>query len=87
MNGDTDNYIHSQAAYDGTDIITSLKKTAEDAIACAQRIEQVLEGKGKYQEVWQQHSKGYVEMHLMRGRYRLWEVGIGYQPESTEILK
>lgn len=87
MNGETENYIHSKAAYAGIDIISSLKETAKEATECAQRIEQVLEGKGEYQKVWQQHSTGYVEMHLMRGRYRLWEVGIGHEPESTEVLK
>lgn len=87
LNGDSDNYIHSKAAYAGIDIIASLKETAKEAIECAQRTENVLEGKGEYQKAWQQHLTGYVEMHLMRGRYRLWEVGIGHEPESTELLK
>ncbi|KAK7740949.1 hypothetical protein SLS53_005012 [Cytospora paraplurivora] len=86
LNGDVDNYIHSQAAYNGIDIIESLKWTAKDAIDCARRIEQVLEGKGEYEKAWKQHSRGYIEMHLMRGRYRLWEVGIGSAPDSTEVI-
>lgn len=87
MDGETDNYIHSKAAYAGIDTITSLEETAKEAIECVQRIEKVLEGKGEYQKAWQQHSTGSIEMHLMRGRYRLWEVGIGHEPESTELLK
>lgn len=84
--GDVDNYIHSQAACNGIDAIESLKWTARDAIGCARRIEQVLEGKGEYEKAWKQHSRGYIEMHLMRARYRLWEVGIGFAPESTEVI-
>lgn len=85
--GDTDNYIHGLALYSGTDVITALRETAREAIECVRRIEKVLEGTGHYQKAWHRHSTGYVHMHLTRGRYRLWELGVGAKPDPTEVMK
>lgn len=85
--GDRDNYIHGKAAYDGDcDISLALEETANEAIACARRIEAVLEDKGDYGKAWRLHATGYIRMHIMRGRYRLWEVGVGNKPEAKEAL-
>ncbi|KAF4341516.1 longiborneol synthase [Fusarium beomiforme] len=85
--GETSNYINATAAYDGTDSFTALHKTAHDAVQCARRIEDTLAGKGEYEKAWRLHASGYLQMHVMRARYRLWEVGVGNKPEIKEIVK
>ncbi|KAF5676907.1 longiborneol synthase [Fusarium heterosporum] len=87
LEGETSNYINTTAAYDGTDSIVTLRKTAQDAIDNARRIESVLKGKDEYERAWRLHAAGYIQMHVMRGRYRLWELGVGDKPETKEILK
>jgi hypothetical protein len=87
LEGDTSNYINATAAYDETDAIATLLKTSQDAIDCARRIESVLAGKGEYEQAWRLHAAGYIQMHIMRGRYRLWEVGVGNNPDTEEIIK
>jgi hypothetical protein len=81
-----DNYIHTRAAYSGGDAVSALKETAQDAIDCARRIESVLAGKGEYEKAWRLHATGYIQMHVMRGRYRLWELGVGDNPDPKEAL-
>ncbi|RGP78366.1 longiborneol synthase [Fusarium longipes] len=87
LEGDDSNYINATAAYDETDAIATLDKTARDAIDCARRIESVLAGKGEYERAWRLHASGYLEMHVMRARYRLWELGCGKSPEVEEVVK
>ncbi|KAI6758657.1 hypothetical protein HG530_010897 [Fusarium avenaceum] len=87
LGGETSNYINTTAAYEGTDSITALQQTAHDAISCARRIESVLAGKGEYERAWRLHAAGYIQMHVMRGRYRLWELGVGIRPDVKEVLK
>ncbi|KAF5022588.1 hypothetical protein F66182_5359 [Fusarium sp. NRRL 66182] len=87
LEGETSNYINATAAYDGTDSITTLHKTSKDAVDCARRIESILAGKGEYEKAWRLHAAGYIQMHVMRGRYRLWEVGVGNKPDAKETIK
>ncbi|KAK9420885.1 putative Longiborneol synthase [Seiridium unicorne] len=84
--GEVDNYISTKAAYSGGNYLTALKETAKDAIDCARRIESVLAGKGEYERAWRLHATGYIQMHVMRGRYRLWELGLGHDPRPEEAL-
>lgn len=86
MGGEAYNYIQMKAAYDGGDILSTLRETAQDTIDCARRIENVLAGKGEYERAWRLYVTGMVQMHIMRGRYRLWEVGVGANPDPKEIL-
>ncbi|KAF3015269.1 terpene cyclase [Neopestalotiopsis sp. 37M] len=85
--GEVDNYISTKAAYSGSGYVTALKETAKDAIDCARRIESVLSGKGEYERAWRLHATGYIQMHVMRGRYRLWELGLGHNPCPEEVLR
>ncbi|KAJ4267559.1 Longiborneol synthase clm1 [Fusarium torreyae] len=87
LEGETSNYINTTAAYDETDAITTLYKTSQDAVNCARRIESILAGKGEYEQAWRLHAAGYIQMHIMRARYRLWEVGIGNSPDTKEIVQ
>ncbi|KAF4468047.1 longiborneol synthase [Fusarium albosuccineum] len=87
LGGETSNFINMTAAYDGSDSISTLRKTAQEAVACARRIESVLAGKGEYERAWRLHAAGYIQMHVMRGRYRLWEVGVGDRPDRKEVLQ
>lgn len=87
LSGETSNFINITAAYEGTDSITTLNRTAKEAIDCARRIESVLAGKGEYERAWRLHAAGYIQMHIMRGRYRLWELGVGDKPDKKEVIR
>ncbi|RGP64952.1 longiborneol synthase [Fusarium sporotrichioides] len=87
LGGETNNYINTTAAYEGIDSTATLHKTSQDAVNCARRIESVLAGKGKYEEAWRLHASGYIQMHNMRGRYRVWEVGIGRKADVEELVQ
>ena len=87
LEGETSNYINTTAAYDKTDAIIALLKTSQDAVNCIRRTESILAGKGEYEKAWQFHAAGYIQMHIMRGRYRLWEVGIANNPDKEEIVR
>lgn len=86
LGGERDNYIHKIAGYDHTNYLNALKQTCQDTVACTQRIEQVLAGKGEYEKAWYHHKTGYIYMHIMRNRYRLWQLGIGDKPADKEAL-
>ena len=83
---ETDNYVYATSMYNGTDTFSTLRETAQDAIDCIRRTENVLSGKGEYERAWKLHAAGYIQMHLVRGRYRLWEVGLGDLPLSEEVV-
>lgn len=68
-------------------VVETLKETSEDAVACMRRIEQVLDGKGEYEKAWTLHKTGYINMHIMRSRYRSWQLGIGEKPAEEETLR
>ncbi|KAM3530934.1 hypothetical protein MY4038_004697 [Beauveria bassiana] len=75
-NGETDTYIHKQAAYAKCGLYVALEKTAQDVIGCTRRIRAVLKGKGIYERSWLLYIAGYIQWHTTVRRYKLYEVGV-----------
>ncbi|KAG8161099.1 hypothetical protein KVR01_009363 [Diaporthe batatas] len=87
LNGEKDNYTNKIAGYSQKSLVETLKEASEDVIACVRRIEHVLAGNEEYAKAWYLHKTGYIHMHTMRSRYKLWQLDIGEKPGEKETLR
>lgn len=70
------NYIHQRANYEGREVTAVLKSAAKECIEAAKRIDIVLDGREPYKQAWLSHLHGYLHMHRITDRYKLYEIGL-----------
>ena len=81
MEGEEDNYPHCRARYDGKRVMESLEDIVGETEACYHRIRELLLSGGSdgraYMEAWRAHEQGYIDFHVLSGRYKTQELGVG----------
>ncbi|KAJ8133476.1 hypothetical protein O1611_g150 [Lasiodiplodia mahajangana] len=73
---ETDNYVHSKAAYEGVDAYEMLRRIIEETLSAQRRIKLVLEGKEPYAQLWNDHALGFIAFHKVSDRYKLRDLGL-----------
>jgi uncharacterized protein YbjQ (UPF0145 family) len=69
--GETGNYVDQRAQREQCDILTALKKVAEEGLEAAERIIAGLADAPEYQANFKAFATGYVHFHTATPRYRL----------------
>ncbi|KAM0444952.1 hypothetical protein ACHAQK_002490 [Fusarium lateritium] len=77
LGGDTRNYVHNRATCTGKQVLTVVAEVNQETISSARRVEQILKGRGIYEQSWNDSVRGYIAMHTTNPRYRLTDLGIG----------
>ncbi|ETS01845.1 terpenoid synthase [Trichoderma reesei RUT C-30] len=77
VGGDTRNYLHNRANATGKPIMEVLHEVNKETIDAAKRVEQILKGRGVYEQSWQDSVRGYMAMHTTNPRYKMSDMGLG----------
>ncbi|PTB75607.1 terpenoid synthase, partial [Trichoderma longibrachiatum ATCC 18648] len=77
VGGDTRNFLHNRANTTGKPILEVLKEVSKETMDCAKRVEQILKGRGVYEQSWQDSVRGYMAMHTTNPRYKMSDMGLG----------
>lgn len=70
------NYIHQRASYESRDVTAVLRSATKECIEAVKRISVVLDGREPYRQAWLSHLYGYLHMHRITNRYKLYEIGL-----------
>ncbi|ROV95983.1 hypothetical protein VMCG_07951 [Cytospora schulzeri] len=79
------NYIHLKANYESRDVVAVLESAAKECIEAAKRIEVVLDGREPYKQAWLSHLHGYIHMHRITNRYKLYEIGLAEEKRCVVL--
>ncbi|PTB66206.1 longiborneol synthase [Trichoderma citrinoviride] len=77
LGGDTRNYLHNRAATTGKPILEVLEDVNKETLDSAKRVEQILKGRGVYEQSWLDSVRGYMSMHTTNPRYKMSDMGLG----------
>ncbi|RFU75738.1 longiborneol synthase [Trichoderma arundinaceum] len=77
VGGDTRNYLHNRVDTSGKPMLTVLQDVSKETIESAKRVEEILKGRGVYEQSWQDSVRGYMAMHTTNPRYKLKDLGLG----------
>ena len=77
LGGDTRNYLHNRAATTGKPILEVLEEVNKETLDSAKRVEQILKGRGVYEQSWLDSVRGYMSMHTTNPRYKMSDMGLG----------
>ncbi|KAH6606925.1 longiborneol synthase [Trichoderma cornu-damae] len=77
VGGDTRNYLHNRADATGKPILDILQDVNVETLEAAKRVEEILKGRGIYEQSWKDSVRGYMAMHTTNPRYKLSDLGLG----------
>ncbi|KAI1793271.1 terpenoid synthase [Ganoderma leucocontextum] len=69
--GETKNYVHIRSTTDQATPVEMLRLLADEILACAQRIMQLIGEDRELMAIWHSFEQGYLAFHVNTPRYRL----------------
>ncbi|CAG2003665.1 unnamed protein product [Fusarium graminearum] len=82
--GERYNYIQNTSWYEDKDARIVFADINDNVKLRTRNMRLVLQGRDPYLELMDTHLLGYISLHKLTRRYRLWEVGLGEYPPSVK---
>lgn len=57
-------------------MLAVLQEVSDESIGAAKRVEEILKGRGVYEQSWKDSVQGYMAMHTTNPRYKLSDLGL-----------